>query len=68
MIIEAPSEDAIELYRVALRAVALAGIYPAEDVAYAIKRLRGEQGRYSDHEADWRAIDSLCDALREASA
>jgi hypothetical protein len=65
--IDAPSEDAVELYRVALRAIALAGLYPAEDVGYAIGRLRSEQSRTSREDNDWKAFDRMCDALTLAA-
>lgn len=67
MMIEAPSEDAIELWRVALRAIALAGIYPAEDVGYAVERLRAEQSRVPADDNEWRAYDRMCDALLAAA-
>jgi hypothetical protein len=65
--IDAPSEDAIELYRVALRAIALAGLYPAKDVGYAVRRLRSEQSRTSREDNDWKAYDRMCDALMLAA-
>jgi hypothetical protein len=67
MTFDAPSEDAIELWRVALRAIALAGVYSAEDVGYAIGRLRHEQSRISRDDNEWQAYDRMCDALMLAA-
>jgi hypothetical protein len=65
--IDAPSEDAVELYRVALRALALAGRYSAEEVGYALGRLRSEQSRITRDDNEWKAFEHMCDALQLAA-
>lgn len=64
---EAPSEHAIELYFVAMRAIALAGIYSTAEVGWVIGRLGDEQGRYTRDESDWSAFERMKEALLAAA-
>ena len=60
---EVPSLEAVELYNIATRLIALAGIYPVTDTDWALERLRREQSRYVRDERDWQAYENVINAI-----
>lgn len=64
---EVESLAAVELYSVAVRTIALAGIYNAKDVGWALERLRSQQARYTRSEGDWQAYEHVINGILAAA-